>query len=228
MRCGLITGLMGMLIGIGLTGTRARAETAELMGLKVSANGHYFVENGKPFFLLADTAWNMDALTDGEIDQYLTDRAGHGVSAVMFCLDFAPQASSQNAYGQTAYVGEGKSDLNTDDFAHVDGAVDKASDLGLYALVYAMWGGKAGTMNGYSAQPLHDIGVKLGRHFKGKKNVILVAGGESTPTNVDVDRVNAIGEGLKEGCEGENLVTVHPRSNQSSSRWLASSAWLDF
>ena len=83
-------------------------------------------------------------------------------------------------------------------------------------------------MNRYSVPHLHDIGVKLGEHFKGKKNVILVAGGESTPDFVNADRVNAIGAGLKEGCAGENLVTVHPRSEQSSSRWLSGSRWLDF
>jgi hypothetical protein len=218
---------MALLMGVRLMATHAQAAKQEPTGLKVSGNGHYLLEAGKPFFLLADTAWNLDALTDDQIKQYLADRAGHGFSAVMFCLDFAPQARSENAYGQAAYVGKDKSDLNPDFFMHVDQTVKTAGERGMYAMVYAMWGGKAGTMNGYSIEHLHDIGVKLGQHFKGKKNVILVAGGESTPNFVDVDRVNAIGEGLKEGCSGENLVTVHPRSDQSSSRWLAGSAWLD-
>ena len=99
----------------------------------------------------------------------------------------------------------------------------------MYAMVYAMWGGaKAGTMNGYTVEHLHAIGVKLGEHFKGEANVILVAGGESTPPYVDVERVNAIGSGLKEGCGGENLVTVHPCSDRSSSKALAGAKWLDF
>jgi hypothetical protein len=228
MRQALITGWMGMLAGVGLMGARAEAARGEPMGLKVSENGHYLMEAGKPFFLLADTAWNMDALTDEEIDRYLTNRAGHGFNAVMFCLDFAPQASSENAYGQTAYVGDDKSELNPQYFAHVDLAVEKARELELYAMVYSMWGGHAGTMNGYSVAHLHDIGVKLGEHFKGKKNVILVAGGESTPDFVSADRVNAIGAGLKGGCADENLVTIHSRSDQSSSRWLSGSQWLDF
>ena len=37
------------------------------------------MEGTKPFFLLADTAWNMDALTDEEIDRYLTDRRDMGL-----------------------------------------------------------------------------------------------------------------------------------------------------
>ena len=44
----------------------------------------------------------------------------------MFCLDFAPQARSENAYGQRAYVGDGESELNPQYSAHVDLAVEKA------------------------------------------------------------------------------------------------------
>jgi hypothetical protein len=98
----------------------------------------------------------------------------------------------------------------------------------MYAMVYAMWGGKAGTMGSYTPTHLHALGVKLGKHFRGWTNVILVAGGESTPSNVDEERVNAMGSGLKDGCAGQNLVTVHPRSNQSASLHLSKSPWLDF
>jgi Protein of unknown function (DUF4038)/Putative collagen-binding domain of a collagenase len=222
----VIMGLVGI---VALARAESLAESS--MHLAVSGNGHYLVEaaTGKPFFLLADTAWNLDALTDTEIDRYLTDRAGHGFNAVMFCLDFSPQANAENAYGQVAYTGEGKSELSSEYFAHVDRAVAKVGSLGMYAMVYAMWGGaKAGTMNGYSVEHLHAIGVKLGEHFRGEANVILVAGGESTPPYVDVERVNAIGGGLKEGCGGENLVTVHPCSDRSSSKALAGAKWLDF
>jgi hypothetical protein len=40
--------------------------------------------------------------------------------------------------------------------------------------------------------------------------------------------VNALGQALKEGCGGQNLVTVHPTSPNSSSKFYASSSWLDF
>jgi hypothetical protein len=33
---------------------------------------------------------------------------------------------------------------------------------------------------------------------------------------------------MKEGCEGRNLITVHPTSPNSSSKFYASSTWLDF
>jgi hypothetical protein len=235
----LLLGGLGVLLG-NLAGTAAQAGITTQEGtmavatpdaIKVSDNHHYLMEasTGKPFFLLADTAWNLNALTNEEVDIYLKDRAGHGFNTVMFCLDFFPQAAAENAYGQAAYVGADKTELNPQYFSYCDRIVNEAGDLGLHMMLYAMWGGKsAGIMNTYTPAQLHTIGVSLGARYKTHPNVILVAGGESTPPYVDVERVNAIGSGLKEGCEGKNLVVVHPCSNRSSSLALSDSGWLDF
>jgi hypothetical protein len=198
--------------------------------LRVSEDRRCLVtrDGGRRVFLLADTAWNLCALTDAEVDLYLHNRAGHGFNAVMFCLDFSPQAAAENAYGQRAYVGPDRTSLDPGYFAHVDRAVDVAEAQGLYVMLYAMWGGqKAGTMNGYSLGQLRAIGLALGARYAGRPNVILVAGGESTPPYVDVARVAAIGQGLRDGSRGENLIAVHPCSDRSSSRYFSEAPWLD-
>jgi hypothetical protein len=200
-------------------------------GLKVSANHHYLVDakTGAPVFLLADTAWNLGALRLEEIDTYLRSRSEHGFNAVMFALNFAPQADENNAYGQPAYLGADKTELNPAYFATCDAIVKMAADRGLYVMLYAMWAGeKAGTMNGYTDAQLNALGRALGHHYAGVPNVIFCAGGEASPHYIEVDRVNAIGGGLKEGCEGRNLVTVHPVSENSDSRFYATAPWLDF
>ncbi|MEP6747975.1 MAG: DUF4038 domain-containing protein [Bacteroidota bacterium] len=71
-------------------------------GLKISADKHYLVEakTGRPVFILATTAWNINALTYTEIDTLLRSTAGNGFNAIMFALDFYPQADEKNAYGQ--------------------------------------------------------------------------------------------------------------------------------
>ncbi len=85
----------------------------ELPALAISTNHHYLAESpsGNPFFLLADTAWNLDALTDEEIDFYLRDRHSHRFNTVMFCLNFFPQGAAENAYWQKAYVGPDNTEL---------------------------------------------------------------------------------------------------------------------
>ena len=200
-------------------------------GLKVSDNHHYLVDakSGAPVFILADTAWNLGALKLDEIETYLQSRADHGFNAIMFALNFAPQANETNAYGQPAYLGADKTELNPAYFKTCDAIVQKAADHGLYVMLYAMWAGaKAGTMNHYTAAQLAALGHALGRRYAAVPNVIFCAGGEAAPHYIDGDRVNALGQALKAGCAGQNLVTVHPTAPNSSSRFYASSAWLDF
>src|SRR5476649_2935093 len=83
-------------------------------GLKVSADKHYLVDaiTAKPVFILATTAWNINSLTYAEIDTLLQATASHGFNSIMFALDFYPQADEPNVYGQKAYIGDEKTDLN--------------------------------------------------------------------------------------------------------------------
>jgi len=200
-------------------------------GLKVSENHRYLVDavTGNPVFILADTAWNLGALKIEEIDTYLQSRADHGFNTVMFALSFAPQAQEENAYGQPAYIGADKTELNPAYFETCDLIVKHAAARGLYVMIYPMWAGqKAGTMNNYTPAQLETVGRALGSRYAGVPNVLYSAGGEASPHYIDVERVNAMGRGLKEGSSGHNLVTLHPMSGFSSSKFYAASPWLDF
>ena len=201
-------------------------------GLKISDNHRYLVDamTEKPVFILADTAWNLGALKIEEVDTYLQSRADHGFNTVMFALNFAPQADEKNAYGQPAYIGSEHDELNPAYFETCDRIIQDAAARGLYVMIFTLWAGEnSGTMNRYSPAQLSVIGHALGKRYAGIPNVIFCVGGEATPPHhVDAERVNALGLALKEGCEGKNLVTVHPESEYSSARFFAKSSWLDF
>jgi len=223
--------LLCALLGLVAPAVAGLAQADARNGLRVSANHRYLVDavNGAPVFLLADTAWNLGALKPQEIDVYLESRAAHGFNTIMFALNFAPQADEKNAEGEPAYLGADKTELNPAYFTTCDAIVRRAAEHGLYVMPYAMWAGeKAGTMNRYTAGQLATLGRALGGHFKGVPNVILCAGGEASPHYIEPERVNALGLALKAGCEGENLVTVHPVSGNSTSKFYATSPWLDF
>ncbi len=200
-------------------------------GLKLSENCRFLCDKQteKPFFLLTDTAWNINALTYKDIDLYLSNRSAHGFSAFMFTLNFYPQAQAANVYGQRAYIGSERTILNPKYFEYCDYIIRSAAKHRLYAMVFAMWGGaRAGTMNTYTTRQLHTIGLRVGTRLKRHDNVILVAGGESSPPNIAARYVNAIGSGLKAGCEGQHLVSVHPCGNRSCSEYFERDSWLDF
>ena len=209
----------------------ALPSTAVNNGLKVSENHRYLMDAATgPVFILADTAWNLGALKLEEIDIYLQSRADHGFNTVMFALNFVPQAEENNAYGEPAYLGTDMTELNPAYFETCDKIVDRAAARGLYVMLYSMWGGKSsGIMQKYTPAQLSKIGQELGHKYSGIPNVIFCVGGESTPPHhVDAERVNALGAALKVGCEGHNLVTVHPESEYSSSSFFANASWLDF
>lgn len=200
-------------------------------GLKVSANKHYLTDakTDKPVFILATTAWNINALTYSEIDTLIQSTAAHGFNCIMFTLDFYPQGDESNAYGQKAYTGADKTDLNPEYFTYCNYIINKCTQHNIYPMVYTMWSGKtSGMMNTYTPEQLHILGKKIGAKFKGHKNVILIAGGESSPPYIDTAHVNAMGAGLKEGSEGQNLISVHPCSPHSNSEFYTQSPWLDF
>jgi len=200
-------------------------------GLKVSTNRRFLsdAQTGLPFCLLADTAWNLNALSYEEIDLYLRDRSSHGFNAFMFCLNFSPQAAAANAYRERAYIGADNTELNPRYFEYCDYILRTAARYGLYGMVYAMWAGqKSGTMNTYTTAQLHSIGLRVGASLKDHDNVILVAGGESSPPYIDPRFVDAMGSGLKAGCDGKHLVTVHPCGHSSCSQFYSGSLWLDF
>ena len=200
-------------------------------GLNTDASKHYLIDahTGKPVFILATTAWNINALSYSEIDTLLQSIAGNGFNAIMFALDFYPQADEPNVYGYKAYTGADKTDLYPNYFSYCDYIINHCTKLGIYPLLYTMWSGKTtGIMNAYTTGQLYILGKKIGERFKKNRNVILVAGGESSPPYIDTARVNAMGLGLKEGSAGNNLVSVHPTSPHSNSEFYAHASWLDF
>lgn len=84
-------------------------------------------------------------------------------------------------------VGADHTTLNPKYFEYCDYIIRTAAKYRHYAMVFAMWGGaKAGTMNRYTARQLHTIGLRLGARLKRHDNVILVAGGESSPPHIAV------------------------------------------
>lgn len=208
------------------------APAAVSNGLKVSANRRYLMDavTGRPVFILADTAWNLGALKLEEIDTYLQSRVDHGFNTVMFALNFAPQAEEKNAFGEPAYMGAEHNELNPAYFATCDQIIQHAADRGLYVMLYALWGmNKNGTMRSYSPAQLSQMGLALGKRYAGVPNVILCVGGETAgPRGEDKVRAEALGQALKEGCGGRNLVTIHPEAGYSGARFFAKSGWLDF
>src|SRR5262249_17232310 len=107
------------------------------MRLKVSPNGHYFVDqDGKPFFCLGDTAWLLfQRLDHKEVEEYLEDRAGKGFTVIQAYvvrgLDKRHPDGNSSLLGEPPFTDRDPTKPNEAFFKNVDYVVNRANDLGL-------------------------------------------------------------------------------------------------
>jgi hypothetical protein len=211
--------------------------------LKVAANKRFLVkEDGKdtPFFWMGDTAWKLLKLKKEEIDHYLGTRAAQGFNLIQ-----GPVVAQKYYEGPFEPDGNGRLpftdpadplSFNEAYFQHLDYAVHKAAEQGLYVALVPMW---AQGMELYTEAQLKAFGEKLALRYASYGNVLWVAGGEGAG-EATPGRVRALAAGLKQGSRGRQLVTVHPNGKKSSSsgRYKTGSekgeyrfhfdSWLDF
>jgi hypothetical protein len=200
--------------------------------LKVTANRRYLqYENGKPFFYLGDTAWELfHRLNREEATQYLNNRAQKGFTVIQaVVLAQLGGLTVPNPYGELPLLEGDPARPNDAYFRHVDFIVNKAEELGLYVGMLPTWGshwalGKA-VFNPANAR---QYGRFLGARYKGKP-IIWVLGGDRSITN-DAERaiIDAMAAGLGEGDGGAHLKTFHPIGPGMSSLKLHDAPWLDF
>src|SRR4051794_10182988 len=118
---------------------------AAMPRLKVSENHRYLVtEDGRPFFYLGDTAWELfHRLNREQAEKYLCDRAEKQFTVVQaVALAEFDGIREPNAYGDRPLTDEDPTNPNDAYFKHVDFVVDKAAELGLYVGLLPAWGDK--------------------------------------------------------------------------------------
>lgn len=132
--------------------------------LRVAPNGRHLVDaQGKPFFYLGDTAWEIfSRLTREEAGGYLENRAAKGFTVIEApVLPIFGRLETPNAYGQVPLHGQDPDRPNEAYFELVDYVIDAANARGLYFALAPTWGDKV-SMTAWSGQPPRGPG-QLGR-----------------------------------------------------------------
>jgi Protein of unknown function (DUF4038)/Putative collagen-binding domain of a collagenase len=200
--------------------------------LKVTENHRYLqYENGKPFFYLGDTAWELfHRLNREEATRYLTNRSQKGFTVIQATvLSAFDGLKIPNAYGDLPFVGGDPARPNEAYFRHVDFVVNKAAELGLYVGMLPTWGDYwASGKPFFDATTARQYGRFLGARYKDKP-IIWILGGDRSITN-DEERavIDALAAGLTDGDGGTHLKTFHPRGPGDSALQLNDAPWLDF
>ncbi|QIA08637.1 glycoside hydrolase family 140 protein [Draconibacterium halophilum] len=211
--------------------------------LMVSQNGRYLVtEKGDPFFWLGDTAWELLHRCDrNEINMYLGKRASQGFNVVQtVVLAELDGLNTPNPYGDTPLKDNDPRYPNDQYFQHVDYAIEKASELGMYIALLPTWGDKLNTKSWgegpevFNVDNARSFGEYIGARYADCDNVVWIIGGDRNPreNSQDVKIWNAMAEGIASMAGGykNTLMSYHPQPKEGggSSTWFHNEKWLDF
>ncbi len=201
--------------------------------LRVAASHHYLeFTDGKPFFYLGDTAWELfHRLTREEATKYLQNRADKGFTVIQaVVLSELGGLTVPNAYGDLPLIDADIQKPNPAYFRHVDFIVDKASDLGMFIGMLPTWGKywKSADSIFKATSSAREYGRFLGARYRDKPIIWILGGDRGIDNAQERGTVDALAAGLREGDAGHHLMTFHPVGPADSSEMLNDAQWLDF
>ena len=111
---------------------------------KVSENNRFILRDGKPFFWLGDTAWELfHRLSTKEATYYFQKRSEQGFTVIQaVALAELDGLHSPNANGDLPLLNDNPAQPNEKYFAHVDSLIDIAHSYGLTIALLPTWGDK--------------------------------------------------------------------------------------
>lgn len=246
-----------VVLAVGLpVGGRAADPSPASTGLRVSDDGRHLVrkQDRRPFFLLADTVWNIIHLLNREdMVFYLDHRAANKFNGVFFSAISESGGSGPNAYGDKPFIdddflspaitpGNDPKDPEQYDFwDHLDFFIHECAKRGIYAAmnpIYASWYVRDGHVTHANAER---FGSFWGQRYGRDPNIIWVLGGDIAPDfkpqHLEIHR--GMARGIAAGATGKEdystlLMTYHPPGQskpsweRTSSKWYHDEPWLDF
>ncbi|HYG36710.1 MAG TPA: glycoside hydrolase family 140 protein [Clostridia bacterium] len=218
--------------------------------VRVSSNNRFLVqEDGKQFFYLADTAWELfHRLNREEVERYLSDRAAKGFTVIQaVALAELDGLTVPNRFGFLPLAERDPSRPDTkpgpgnDYWDFVDEVIALAEEKGLYVGLLPTWGkyvtpdafnGKVdGIFNPTNAQV---YGQFLGARYKDRRNIIWILGGDKAPSTPEALAIwRAMAKGIAIGVAGKEdfsacLMTYHTSGPGNASDYVHDEPWLDF
>ena len=170
--------------------TAGTAQGARPLGaVSVNPGGHYLqTSDGRPFFWLGDTAWQLiDQTTRDECSYYLKTRADQGFTVIQtVVLAEFDGLNRPSALGERPFLGNDPSKPNAKYFDRVAEVVDEAASRGLYMALLPTWGDKLTAPWGDGPRIFRTDNLPVARAYarflagrlKGRTNLIWMLGGD--------------------------------------------------
>lgn len=218
------------------------ASAADLPLLRVSDNKRFLVTaDGRPFFWLGDTAWELfHRLNREEAVAYLDNRAAKGFTVIQaVAIAELDGHTVPNAYGHLPLTDldptrPAVADGAADDYWHsVNFIVAEANKRGLYIGFLPAWG-RYWHDKIKDGKPLFTpanaevYGEWIGKRYENAGLIWILGGNRSIDNDEQKEIIHSMALGLRKGDHGKHLITFHPNGGAGSSKWFQDDDWLDF
>jgi hypothetical protein len=226
----------------GLHGQSGSFECTEASGtgrfdergpVRVAASGYSFEhDDGTPFFLLADTAWNGALLsTEKDWEFYLKTRMGQKFTGVQWVTTQWRAAPTGDEKGQMAFTGTEKIAVNPEFFRRLDAkaeAVNRAGMLNIPVLLWAI-GGRSADKNPGAFLP-EDQAILLARYMVARwqaHDVMWILGGDGHYFGSEAEKWRRIGRAVFNDI-AHAPVTMHPQGRHWVLNEFKDEKWIGF
>ncbi len=206
------------------------------MRVTISDNRRFLIrEDGKPFFYMGDTAWELfHRLDREEAELYLKDRASKGFTVIQaVALAELDGLNTPNPYGHKPLIDNDPTKPNEDYWKHVDFIVETANRLGLFIGMLPTWGDKWHPKWGvgpriFNPENARQYGAWIAQRYR-QRDIIWILGGDRCPeTDEHYAIIRAMAQGIRSQVGRTQLMTYHPWGGRSSSHFFHNDDWLDF
>jgi inosine-uridine nucleoside N-ribohydrolase len=225
------------------------APTPAPPGLRLSDNRRFLVTaEGKPFFWLADTAWQLiHDLNEEETRRYFADRRDKGFTVIQTVALAEVRSDSPNAQGRMPIEPKRpdkplvKDGPDNDYWDDVERVLRLAKEHGLHIALLPTWGKwvtsdwQNGIVNGFfTVANAEAYGRFLGERFRAHDNLIWILGGDkAAPTDEARAIWRAMARGIAIGRTGSEdyaqvLMSYHTSGPGSTAWFWNNEPWMDF
>ncbi len=207
--------------------------------VKVSDNGRFLVTNdGKPFFWLGDTAWELFHRCSWEdAVHYLDNRQRLGFNVIQATvLAEADGLHTPNQYGDVPFQNDDPLRPIESYFAYVDWIIKAAEERSLHIGLLPTWGDKVTSNWGigpviFNVDNARAYGEWIGNRYRTAENIIWILGGDRPPMKDGNDWRpiwRAMAEGIRASAADGVLMSYHPPGGAEGTGSLHDENWLDF
>ena len=204
----------------------------------VSGNKRYLLKDGKPFFWLGDTGWELfHRLNKTDAEKYLKRRSEQGFTVIQaVALAEMDGIHTPNANGDKPLIDDDPTKPNEKYFAFMDTVIDIAASYNITIALLPTWGDKVFADKWgkgpeiFNSENAAVYAQWLSHRYKEKKNIIWVLGGDRIPRGEsDISTWRAMGNAIKRETNNRAVISFHPQPNKlGSAEYFPKDSWIDF